>query len=1052
MSELPKAYEPKNYEDEIYKKWEESGLFNPDVCVSKGVTKEDAAAFSIVLPPPNVTGTLHMGHAAMLAIEDVMVRYHRMKGDRTLWVPGTDHAAIATQSKVEKLVMEKEGKTKYDLGRGEFLKRVEQFAQESHDTIVNQCKKMGASLDWTREAFTLDEPRNLAVRTVFKKMYDDGLIYRGYRVINWSVKGQSTISDDELVHVERPAKLYYFKYSKDFPITIATTRPETKLGDTAVAVNPKDKRYKKYIGKEFVVDVSAAQPLKIKIIGDDAIDADFGTGALGVTPAHSMVDFEMYQKQKANGNDIGLIQVIGEDGKMTAAAGKYAGLPVLEAREKFVEYLHENNLLEKEEDITQNVGTSDRFGDVIEPLPKTQWFVDVNKKIKDRGNKTLKELMQEVVRSKQIEIIPDRFEKTYFHWIDNLRDWCISRQLWYGHRIPVWYKNDEIYCNVNPPAGEGWQQDPDTLDTWFSSGLWTFSTLGWPGTTVGFVRHGEAENSVSGTVSNELNTCPLTTKGKKQITELAKEIKSQNFELIIASPILRTKQSAEILAEKLGIPVEFDDRIKEVGFGELDKHTEIEIEDQRAKNDWMVKTPFGMESYVSLRQRTHAFMKDVLAKYAGKRILVVSHGDTLGVLKQFGTDLNTNELGQIQSRATCDVRNFSNDKQVNDLVNFHPTSVMETGYDILFFWVARMILMTTYTLGEVPFKTIYLHGLVRDEQGRKMSKSLGNIINPLDMIEKYGTDATRLSLLLGNAPGNDMKLSEEKIAGFRNFTNKLWNISRFILLQINNEQLTINNLTPEPKTLADKWILSKLDQAVRDTTVNLDKLSLSIAGEQLRDFTWNDLADWYLEIAKVEGSKSEILNYILNAILKLWHPYMPFVTETIWQEVYGVDKMLMVEVWPTKSPSYQEGVGGVAGDFEVIKSLITGIRSLRTEYKIEPAKKIVARVNAGKQERVVKENEEIIKALARLERLEFVESGAEISLDLAGTVDKEKEKPRLEKEIAEITKYITGLENKLSNKEFVSNAPKQVVEKEKGKLVEAKGKLEKLQQQLENLK
>ena len=337
MKELPKVYEPKNYEDEIYKKWEESGLFNPDVCVEKGVTEPKAEHFSIVLPPPNVTGTLHMGHAAMLAIEDVMVRYHRMKGDRTLWVPGTDHAAIATQAKVEKLVMEKEGKTKYDLGRPEFLKRVEQFAQESHDTIVNQARKMGASLDWNREAYTLDEKRNLAVRTVFKKMYDDGLIYRGYRVINWSVKGQSTVSDDEMVHVERPAKLYYFKYSKDFPITIATTRPETKLGDTAVAVNPKDKRYKQYIGQEFTVDVGAADPLKIKIIGVDSVESEFGTGALGVTPAHSAVDFEMYQKQKSAGNDIGIIQVLGEDGKMTSAAGNYAGMSVLEAREKFVE-------------------------------------------------------------------------------------------------------------------------------------------------------------------------------------------------------------------------------------------------------------------------------------------------------------------------------------------------------------------------------------------------------------------------------------------------------------------------------------------------------------------------------------------------------------------------------------------------------------------------------------------------------------------------------------------------------------------------------------------
>ncbi len=439
MKELPKAYEAKNYEDRIYKKWEESGFFNPDVCVEKGVTAKDAEHFSIVLPPPNVTGTLHMGHAAMLAIEDVMIRYHRMKGDRTLWVPGTDHAAVATESKVENKLIKEEGrkKPKEELGREEFLNRVNKFAQESHDTIVNQCKKMGASLDWSREAYTLDEQRNLAVRTVFKKMYDDGLIYRGYRVINWSVKGQSTCSDDELVHVERPAKLYYFKYSKDFPITIATTRPETKLGDTAVAVNPNDARYQKYIGQIIPVDVGAAKPLNIKIIADENVDKDFGTGALGVTPAHSAVDFAMYEKQKASGDPIELIQVIGEDGCMTPAAGsEYVNLTVEEARAKFVTYLEEQNLLEKVEDIVQNVGTSDRFGDVVEALPKTQWFVDVNKKVStikygESGEAmSLKEAMQLAVNSGDIKIIPDRFEKIYFNWINNLRDWCISRQVW----------------------------------------------------------------------------------------------------------------------------------------------------------------------------------------------------------------------------------------------------------------------------------------------------------------------------------------------------------------------------------------------------------------------------------------------------------------------------------------------------------------------------------------------------------------------------------------------------------------------------------------------
>ncbi|HYE59612.1 MAG TPA: valine--tRNA ligase [Candidatus Kapabacteria bacterium] len=892
MKELPKAYDPKGYEDTIYKGWEESGLFNPDVCVEKGVTKKSADPFTIVLPPPNVTGTLHMGHAVMLAVEDVMIRYHRMKGDKTLWVPGTDHAAVATESKVEGLLIKEEGltKPKEELGKEQFLDRVRQFASESHDTIVNQARKMGSSLDWSREAFTLDEARNRAVRTVFKRMYDDGLIYRGYRVVNWSVKGQSTCSDDELVYIERPATLYFFKYSKDFPITIATTRPETKLGDTAVAVHPDDERYKQYIGKTFTVDVGAAKPLLIHIIANEGIDPAFGTGALGVTPAHSPIDFEMYLREKAKGNDIGLIPVIGEDGRMTANAGKYAGLTVEEAREAFVQYLRDQDLLEKEEEITQNAGTSDRFKDVVEPLPKTQWFVNVNqpfsfrqskkhpiKGLKDGDQVTLKQLMQTVVRNEQIAIVPERFVKTYFHWIDNLRDWCISRQIWYGHQIPVWYRGEEMYVGVEAPEGSGWVQDPDTLDTWFSSGLWTFSTLGWPDDT-------------------------------------------------------------------------------------------------------------------------------------------------------------------------------------QDMRTFHPTSVLETGYDILFFWVARMILMTTYTLGEIPFETVYLHGLVRDEKGRKMSKSLGNIIDPLDMIEKYGTDATRLSLLVGGTPGNDMKLSEEKVAGFRNFTNKLWNISRFMLLNI--EAPKADTKEPKAKTMADEWILERLQTVVNDTTKDLEQYQFSGAGERLRDFTWGELADWYLEIAKIEGEKSAILNYMLNTILKLWHPFMPFVTEAIWQEVYGKEEMLLVASWPKTEKA--KGKDIVA--FSAIQNIITGIRSLRADYAIDPAKKLSVMMVPGKKKKEIKENEGVITSLARLSSLTiaehaektpsmvgFVTGGVDVYVDLAGVVDVEKEKLRLQKEIDTVAPYVASIEKKLSNDGFVNNASPDVVEKERQKLDEAKEKLHKLHSQLASL-
>lgn len=881
--ELPKAYEPAKYEDDIYEKWIKSGFFNPDVCAEKGVVKKNASNFSMVLPPPNVTGLLHMGHAAMLAIEDTMTRYHRMNGDRTLWLPGTDHASIATQTKVEKLLMSKGmNDPKKELGRDKFLEEINNFARASHDIIVNQCKKMGSSLDWSREAFTLDEKRNLAVRTVFKKMYDDGLIEKGYRIVNWCPRCHSTLADDEVEHKEQSAKIYTFKYSFDFPFAIATTRPETKLGDTAVAVNPKDKRYNKFIGQIFVIkSFAGGADLKIQIIGDEAVDMDYGTGAVGVTPAHSHIDYEMAQK-----NDLPIIKIIDEDGKMTSEAGEsYIGLTAKEVRKKVVDYLQANNLLIEENDAPNNLSVCYRCETPIEPLPSSQWFIKVNKeftmgssKIKGikKGDKTtLKKLMQASVKKGQIKIIPDRFEKTYFHWIDNLHDWCISRQIWYGHRIPVWYKGEEIYVGVEAPTGEGWTQDPDTLDTWFSSGLWTFSTLGWPEST-------------------------------------------------------------------------------------------------------------------------------------------------------------------------------------DDFKNFHPTSMLETGYDILFFWVARMILMTTYVLGDVPFENVYLHGLVRDEQGRKMSKSLGNVIDPLDMIAKYGADATRLSLLIGNTPGNDLKLSEEKIAGFRNFTNKLWNICRFMLINIDDPKINIKE--PKVKTLADKWILVRLQEIICLTTKNIEENSLSYAGEQLRDFTWSDLADWYLEVAKIEGGKSEILNYLLNSILKLWHPFMPFVTEAVWQDIYGEKEMLLVESWPAVKNVL------IKPEFSIIKNIITGIRSLRAEYKVEPAKKVSVLIGAGEKVMLLSENIEIIKALARIEnlviekridRLEgsigFVESGVEVFIDLSDLVDFAKEKIRLQEEIAMTEKYFIGIKNKLSNKEFVKNAPKEIVEKEKQKMVEAEDKISKLRNQLENI-
>ncbi len=722
---MDKSYNPQEHEDKIYKLWEESGFFNPD-----NLDREKAESWSMVLPPPNVTGELHTGHALMLAIEDLMTRYHRMKGDETLWIPGTDHAAIATQSKVENKLYKEEKKTRHDLGREKFLEKVEKFAQESHDTIVNQIKKMGASLDWSREAHTLDKKREGAIYTTFKKMYDDGLIYRDYKVVNWDPKGQTTLSDDEVEHKERKTTLYTFKYSKDFPISIATTRPETKLGDVAVAVHPEDKRHKEHIGKEFKLNF-VGKDLKIKIIADESIDPEFGTGAVGVTPAHSIIDWDIGQR-----HNLELKQVIDEDGKIINSGSNFNKKSTTEAREIIVEKLKEDNLLEKEEEIVHNIATSYRTGGLVEPLPKLQWFVDVNKKIKERGGKTLKELMVDVVKSDEIEIIPKRFEKTYFHWIDNLRDWNISRQIWYGHRIPVYYCSNKQELNKEfivveekpnkcPICGEcKIEQDPDTLDTWFSSGLWTFSTLGWPNKT-------------------------------------------------------------------------------------------------------------------------------------------------------------------------------------KDLENFHPTNVLETGYDILFFWVARMILMSTYLLGEIPFKKVYLHGLIRDEKGRKMSKSLDNAIDPLDFIEEFGADALRMAMIVGNAPGTDTVLTKEKTKAYKHFANKIWNASRFTLMNLEDFDFEKEVRLSEK----DEGYLKEFENFSSEVTDDIDNFRFHLASEKIYHYFWHTFADVIIEETKnrINGedrkekeSAQAILYKILTNSLKILHPFMPFVTESIWQKLpHKEPSLLMIAEWPS---------------------------------------------------------------------------------------------------------------------------------------------------------
>ena len=640
-SVLEGGYESTKWEKKIYTKWEDSGFFNPDNLPDKEKRLEK---FNLVVPPPNVTGTLHMGHAAMLAIEDTLVRFERMRGKDTLWIPGSDSASIATQSKVEKEISKKEGKSRHDLGRAELLKRVNAFAIESKATIFSQFRAMGTSLDWSREAYTMDDKRNLAVSTAFKRMFDDGLIYRGQRIVNWDPRGQTTISDDEVVYKEEKTKLYYFKYG---PFTISTARPETKFGDKYVVMHPEDKRYAEYKHGDKLTVEWINGPIEATIIKDNVIDMEFGTGVMTITPWHSKEDFEIAKRY-----NLDYEQIIDKYGKLLPIALEFSGMKITDVRAKIVEKLQAKGLVEKIEDYTHNVATAERTEGNIEPQIMEQWFVDVNKKIEIKNSKlkninigekySLKDLMLYVVESREILINPDQFEKIYRNWVTNLHDWCISRQIWFGHRIPVWYKDGEIFCDIDGPKEDGWKQDEDTLDTWFSSALWTFSTLGWP-------------------------------------------------------------------------------------------------------------------------------------------------------------------------------------EQTADLQKYHPTTIIETGYDILPFWVSRMILMSTYLLGEIPFKHVYFHGLVRDKNGKKMSKSLGNITDPVELIDKYGADATRMSLLVGNAAGNDLKLSEDKVKGYKHFANKIWNATKFLEMK----NVFSNDVNNEMKKVErDELILRELTDLVKETTYDLEKFNL----------------------------------------------------------------------------------------------------------------------------------------------------------------------------------------------------------------------------------
>jgi valyl-tRNA synthetase len=795
---LPKIYEPGEYESDIYALWEKSRVFVAD-------PHSDKPHFSIAMPPPNETGTLSIGHALFLTLQDIMARYARAQGKDVLWLPGTDHAALPVNAIIEKQLAE-EGTDKHAIGREAFLEKTRTFVSGSRDTMLNQMRAMGASCDWSRLRYTLDDALNRSVNEVFVKMYNDGLIYRGHRIVNWDPNLETTISDDEMVYKEETARFYTLQYG---PFQIGTARPETKFGDKYVVMHPDDERYANYKhGDTFEAEWINGK-VTATVIKDAAVDPKFGTGVMTITPWHDHTDFEIAERHGLEKE-----QIIDFHGKLLPIAGEFAGLPIQDAREKVIEKLQAKGLVvDIDEHYIHNIAINDRGKGVIEPQIRLQWFVDVNKPAVDWHGKqsSLKEVMQTVIREGEIQIVPARFEKVYFHWIDNLRDWCISRQIWWGHRIPVWYRTDtdgreETYVGVQPPsdASEGWhewEQDPDTLDTWFSSALWTWSTL--------------IDQGLAGDYSLSL----------EQLLE----------------------QSADFQA-------------------------------------------------------------------------------------------------------------------------YHPTTVLETGWDILFFWVARMILSTTYITKQIPFKTVYLHGLIRAEDGKKMSKSRpDSIIDPLDVIPKYGTDALRMALIMGVTPGNDQSWGWGKIEANRNFCNKLWNIARYIEGLIGDEYTAT---TPEPVTPVDHWILHKLQHSTELIGIHLDNYRFSEAYEILYHFVWDDFADWYIEASKTQPNLP-LLAYSLETILILMQPFAPFVTETIWQTLaWEGDSLLANRPWPTILQSDEQ----LANDFEVIQAIVSESRFILGALKTSGITLFYTDAP------LIDANKGLIARLARLQAVTAKDSGSGLSL------------------------------------------------------------------------
>ncbi|PIZ99066.1 MAG: hypothetical protein COX77_02625 [Candidatus Komeilibacteria bacterium CG_4_10_14_0_2_um_filter_37_10] len=1041
--EMPKNYSAGDYEQSIYQQWEESGFFNPDNLTWA------KKPFSIVLPPPNATGILHLGHASMLAYQDVLIRYHRLLGEKTLWLPGTDHAAIATQNVVEKKIAQEENLTKEQLRRNAFLARVRNYVANSQNTIHKQLRAMGSSLDWSRERYTLDDGLSRVVTTAFKKMYDDGLICRGYRIVNWCPRCQSTLADDEVEYKIQKTHLYYLQYG---PVVIATTRPETKIGDTGLAVNPHDQRYQHLIGQTLKFSLGDIE-LSVKCFADESVDPEFGTGAIGVTPAHSTIDYDWAQKY-----DLAIVKIIDERGNMTKEAGAYADLLVTEARKKFLLAIEQAGQLIKIENYENNLSVCYRCGTAIEPLPSEQWFVDVNKKI-PKLKKSLKELSLAVVEkgladdpNKKIVIIPENFTKVYLHWMTNLHDWCISRQIWWGHRIPIWYC---LQCGKI-------SADNEPRSKWF------------------LVRHGETDMNKENRLYYQDNDIdmPLNEQGIMQAEECAQELKKQKIDLIITSHYLRAQQTAQVIARVTGAKIILEENFRERNTGNAQGMTSAEVKTKFPNFYEYADKSANQENYQEMEERMWESFSQHYAQHKDKNVVIVGHGgafrslirkikniDPVDIRTKINLLSNSQpfQLDILQPCSGCHSHFFEQDpdtldtwfssalwsfstlmngeyhgswqewlKNSPDLQKYHPLNVMETGYDILFFWVARMILMTTYLINDIPFQTVYLHGLIRDKQGRKMSKSLGNGVDPIVMIEKYGADALRLAILVGATPGNDTRLYDEKIEGYRNFINKLWNISRYIFN--NTKSINIIKQQPKPKTAADHWIINELNLLITAVSDDLNSYRFSLAIEKLYEFTWSKFADWYLEISKIEKNKEDILLYILQTLLKLWHPFAPFVTEVLWQKMSS--ELIMVEKWPVVS-----ALTKIDQSFQQLQEIINKIRSAKAENKIDQVK-IIDLYLAEQLDTTS------LQIISQLGRVNIVQQALDnwLTLPLSNNlikiaIDRDEAEQIHRSNINQLQNNISSQRAKLANEQFINNAPLEIIEEERKKLTEAEKKL-----------